>query len=106
MATSKISSNTWKLVGTQTGTTAIALPNDFSELLVWVSLDRWDNVSFNISRGMLWEQTNYFSTGAYASSSANKNATVQVSLTTASLSSYITGGVNKTADTSITVYYK
>ena len=107
MATSTIKSNAWKLVGNTSGTTSLALPANFSELLVVVTaVDAV--VTSVIPREALKSASQYFIIGGGYNSSSYPGyyANTSISLTSYSLTRVMINNNTRTSDSSSSVYYR
>lgn len=101
-------SMTWKLVGSATGTTAINLPTNWSELLIFaVDIGYKQTYTFNVAReAMDIIDTRPLVSGAY-NSSAQYWMGVNVSTTTVQLSSATANGAtDRKANTQTRVFYR
>ena len=96
----------WTLVDSKTGTTAIALPNDFKELLVEVSDGQWVNFTINIAKDMLSNNTKYYSCGAFFSNNSYNSTIIGANLSAVNLNNLTESGTTKTNDGVISVYYR
>lgn len=98
-------SNTWTLVKTVTGTTAMTLPASFSELYVLVIDDNRRFPFYVLYDELTDTKTNYLA-GGYASSTAHHRANVAISKTSCNIVNAHNGGTNVTSSSSLKVYYR
>lgn len=103
----------WKIAGSQTGTTAISLPDSFQELSVIVTFDA-ESYTFNIPKIHLTSEDNVYTNGASSfdgTSSYFRYVRIKASLSKVALYRFDTGssrdGVSNYASSStIDVYYR
>ena len=97
----------WTSLGTQTGTTAIALPNDFNELMVEVNTANAGNFQFYFIRDMLSSTNKEYGNGSYISINNCCQVHVNVSLSSTSIAYvYVNGENNITSTSSIKAWYR
>lgn len=97
----------WTSLGTQTGTTAIALPNSFNELMVEVDTANAGSFQFYFIRDMLSSTNKEFGNGSYISINNCCQVHVNVSLSSTSIAYvYVNGENNVTSTSSIKVWYR
>lgn len=98
----------WTSLGTQTGTTPIALPNDFNELMVEVDTAGASNYQYYFVREMLSSTSKDFRNGGFISADANSSQ-VQVNVSTSSVSIgyvYWNGANDITSTSTIKAWYR
>lgn len=95
-------------LGTQTGTTPIALPNNFKELMVEIDTVPASSYQWYFVKEMLSSTTKNFRNGGFISSNANCSQ-VQVDVSTSSVSIgyvYYNGANEITSTSTITAWYR
>lgn len=100
--------NTWKLLGSTTGTSPMNLPQNFNELLCIVSINSNAsvNVSINIPKQILGSTDLALNGGYYQGSSVNAHTRVTANTGTVSLTMARLNNSDVVNNSIITVYYR
>ena len=94
------------LAGTETGTTAIAIPAGANELIAVIKSASNDGFVVNIPVACLDATQRNFQTGRYNSSSSNAGCTVGATSSQVNLVNLTTGGSDVTSAATIELYYR
>jgi hypothetical protein len=98
----------WTLLGTQTGTTPIALPNNFKELIVELDTISAGNYQYYFIKSMLSSTAKSFRNGGFITAS-NNCSQVQIDISTSSVSIgyvYQNGENDATSTSTLKVWYR
>lgn len=109
MATSPMVSTNWKYYNTSVSQ-SVQLPSEFSELLLDVYFAEGtqnQHYEFLLCRQQLSSTPRYFRSGYFVDVSSGSNITgINVSLSTATLNTFLFDGNNKLSSSKIDVYYR
>lgn len=108
MASGTLKAHSWKLVDTKTGTAEINLPSEYTELILEVYIANQTNrtVSILVSKAQLSSTNKRFMGGSWFSTSDGAAASVNATLTKASLAFAYYGGNDFSSSSVINIYYR
>jgi len=98
----------WTSLGTQTGSTAIALPNNFKELIVDIDqVGTSKNYTFHFIKEQLSSSSKVYINGAYISNSNASQIGLNISLTSVNIGyTYNNGGTETTSTSILKAWYR